>query len=282
VAESVIVGPKINLKPLLPLLKDRPFHLLAVSAHRVRLLECHEFNFRDVTPPELRLSEADVERETDYQPSVQASPAGRPATAKRSQGNVHTQTYEAPDEVRKAEFIEYLHRVVAAAEAVLAPQPLPLIVAAEPEIAGHLRKFLHRGPDETLIVNPFGIDERELVEKAGALLPSPERQALTDALDRINARLGSGDPKVTLRLEELVIAAHDGRVDTAVVSEDATLWGRFDSDRREVIAHGTPGEGDEELINDVILATLEKGGRVLCAKREELPRQALAAALLRY
>lgn len=285
VQESVTVGSRINFKPLLPLLRDRPFHLLAVSAGKVRLLECHEFGFHDVTPPELHISEADVAAESDYEPSIDASPAARPATAKRSQGGtIQSQTYEAPDEVRKAELIEYLRRVADRVEAALAAHSLPVVIAAEPEIAGHLRKLLHlrRRLDQALIVNPFGIDERELVERARPLVPSPERQALADALDRINARLGNADPKVTLRLEEIVGAAHDGRVDTVVVSEDESVWGQYDTESRIVTAHGTPTEGDEELLNDVVLATLEKGGRVLCAARNELPRQALAAAILRY
>jgi hypothetical protein len=285
VPESVTVGRQINLKPLLPVLRDRPFHLLAVSAGRVRLLECHEFGFRDVTPPELHISETDVIDESDYQPTVQTGPTGRPGTAKRSQGGmVQSQTYEAPDEVRKAELIEYLRRVADRVEAALAAQSLPVVIAAEPEIAGHLRKLLHlrRKLDQALIVNPFGIDERELVERARPLVPSPERQALADALDRINARLGTADPKVTLRLEEIIGAAQDGRVDTVVVSESESVWGRFDSETRVLTAHGTPTAGDEELLNAVVVATLEKGGQVLCAARDELPRQALAAAILRY
>jgi hypothetical protein len=283
VPESVTVGRQVYFKPLLPLLSDRPFHLLAVSAERVRLFECHEFTFRDVTPPELHISEKTIADQTEYEPSVQTSPIARPA-ADRSKGIIKSQTYEAPDEVQKAELIEYLRRVAATADTVLAAQSLPVVLAAEPEIAGHLRKllYLRRRFDQTLVVDPFGIAEHELVARARVLVHSPEQQALNDALDRINARLNTADPKVAVRVEEIVAAAHEGRVDTVVVADGETVWGRFDAQTWAVTAHGAPVEGDEELLNDAVLATLEKGGRALCAARRALPRQALAAALFRY
>jgi hypothetical protein len=284
VPEAVMVGRRFYITPLLPLLNSaQAFRLLAVSAGRVRLLECDQFGHRDTTPAELQTSEKDVEAETNFEPSPQLSTAARPA-AGTTTGTVQSHTYEGVDEVRKAELLEFLHRVAARVEQVLKNDPRPLVLAAEPEIAGHLRKFLasHHVVDETLIVNPHGLADADLVQRARALLPDPEDTALADALDRVNARLGSDGAKVAVKLEDIVSAAHDGRIDTVVVAADETVWGHFNPSDHSVVAHGSPVAEDDELLNDVALLTLEKGGRALSTSRSALPRQVLAAALLRY
>jgi hypothetical protein len=105
---------------------------------------------------------------------------------------------------------------------------------------------------------------------------------LHDAEERIRARLGTAEPNVAIRLEEIVSAARFGRVDALLIASDEELWGRFDESSNTVTAHGRPEIDDEDLLNFAALWTLSNGGRVHALKRENLPRQVLAAAALRY
>lgn len=107
------------------------------------------------------------------------------------------------------------------------------------------------------------------------------RAELDGVLEQINARLGTAEPTVAIRLEEILGAATEGRVDTVVVAEDETLWGRFEPGQA-LVAHGKPGPDDEDLLNQAALLTLRNGGRAFALPRERLPRQVPAAATLRF
>ena len=86
---------------------------------------------------------------------------------------------------------------------------------------------------------------------------------------------------MAIRLEEILTAAAEGRVDSVVVAEDEALWGRFEPGH-VLTAHGRPGPGDEDLLNQVALLALRNGGRAFALPRERLPRQVPAAATLRF
>lgn len=110
----------------------------------------------------------------------------------------------------------------------------------------------------------------------------PELDAELDGvLEQVDARLGAAEPTVAIRLEEILGAAVEGRVDAVVVAEDETLWGRFEPGYT-LAAHGKPGPDDEDLLNQAAILTLRNGGRAFAAPRERLPRQVPAAAVLRF
>jgi hypothetical protein len=49
-----------------------------------------------------------------------------------------------------------------------------------------------------------------------------------------------------------------------------------------VMAHGSPGPGDVDLLDYAALMTLRQGGQVTLVGRAELPPSAPTAAILRY
>ena len=253
VAECVVAGRHFHIKPLLGLVaRNRRFHLLAVSAGQARLYEATPF----------ALSERRL-----------ALPAGQPAA-----GSSDTPTPRHPP------LLDHLRQVADAVATELGSDPAPVLLAAEPEAAGHFRKLadLPRLEAETLHVNPFALSPADLHRRAvDALRPAFTAEAAT-VLDQIRARLGTAEPTVAIRLEEIVAAAAVGRVDVVVVAEDEDIWGTFDAKDGTVTGHGTLAGGDEDLLNLAALLTLRTGGRALSATRAELPRGAPAAAALRY
>ena len=100
-------------------------------------------------------------------------------------------------------------------------------------------------------------------------------------LDRIKARLGTAEPTVAIRLEEILAAARDGRVDSLLIAADETIWGHFDEGRGIAAARGTPN-GEEDLLNLAAVMTLATGGTAFSLPRDKLPRSVPAAAALRY
>lgn len=283
IEETLVVGPRFYVKPLLSLFAhDTRFHLLAISARSVRVLECGRYFSKDRTPPELRQSWEDLAKETEFQQGVQFNPPARPRGGTHAM--VRSHGYESPNSVWKNLFVEYLRRVTAAVEADLADDPWPVILAADPETTGHFRKLtrLRTLADEGLVLNPHGLEDRELVERALALLNPPGLASASDTIERAKARLGSGDPSVAIRLDEIVAAARYGRVDSLVVAADEFVWGSFDETNGRLVARSRPEGEDEELLNYAAVETLAKGGTASALPRREIPHHALAVATLRY
>lgn len=281
VHEEATVGHRFVVRPLVPLINGGAFFVLALNQTRGRLLECYDGGWVDRTPEALR-HPPDVARQTDYQPTAAGNPV---APHRRPSANVvGSHSYEMPDEVRKAEILETLQRISSALEATLKDDQRPVILIADTSIAGHFRKLthVHQLAAEGVSVNPNGLGNDKLVKMARALYHPPQDSERSEVLDRVNARAQSGEGPVAVRLDDVVSAAHYGRVDAAIVSVDDRVWGHFDDATGTVAVHERAERDDDELINEAVAETLLKGGRVYHQDRRALPRRSYAIALLRY
>jgi hypothetical protein len=102
--------------------------------------------------------------------------------------------------------LELLHRIAPPVEPLIKRRPAPVILAAHPEVQGHFReiagwKDIH--PDG-LSENPDAVTRDELHRRAYGILEQKRIEARNAAIDRLNARLGTG--KATTRPEEIVPA----------------------------------------------------------------------------
>ena len=280
---DVAVGHRFLVRPLLPLINSGSFMVLALNAARGRLLECDtNGSWVDRTPDMLRHL-PDVAEETDFQPTSAGSPAARHRKA-ASGSVVGSHSYEDPEAVRKVELIEELRRVSSTVEDALKDDHRPVILVADPSTGGQFRKLtgLRQLVAEGASLNPNGLSNDKLVACARAVYRSPEAAARAELAERISARAHSGDGPVATRLNEVVSAAHYGRIDAVLVAEHVSVWGHFDEANDRLTVHNHPQPEDDELLNEIVAETLRKGGRAFIAQRQELPPQSLAAATLRY
>jgi release factor family 3 len=214
---------------------------------------------------------------TDYEETHYGSPVGRHG------GLAKAQSFgDDPDQIRKEELIEFLHRIVPPVEPLIKRSPAPVIVAAPPEVQGHFReiagwKEIH--PDG-ISENPDALTEDELHRLAYALVAPKLAKARAAAVDRLKALLPVG--KATTKPEEIVKAARYARVDTLFLTRDEHLWGWFDESEDRVTVHGSAAEGDVDLLDFAALMASRQGGTVILVERTMLPAAGLAAAVLRY
>ena len=278
VPEEVFLGDHFHIRPLLPLLEDAgSFWLLTISARRTRLYHGSRWEFAEDKELDLPQGVGTIRAMTDYEETQYASPVGRRGTL------AHAQSFgEAPEELRKSELIEFLHRVASAVEPRLKGNPAPVILAAHPEIQGHFREiagwkeFQPGGITE----NPDALTDNELHQRAYALVEPKIADARAAAVDRLNSLLAAG--KATTKPEEIVKAARYARVDTLFLTGDDHLWGSFDESEDRVVAHGSSADGDVDLLDFAALMTLRQGGSVTLVAREALPPPGISAAILRY
>ncbi len=260
--EAVVAGPDFYLKPLLPLMAaNQRFNILALSKTNVRLLTATPFTWSEVPLETLPIevqAELDVRAEADEDdPSL--------------------------EDARRELLVSSPRSIATALKAAIGEDPAPVVLIADPQVAGHFLqqvqiRQIHPQP---LHLNPFALSDAELHAKALDLIHPDLDVDVNAAIEAVNARLGSAEPTVAIRLEEILLAAREGRVDTVIVAQDESLWGNITADG-QVVAHGTPGPDDEDLLNLAAVLTLRNGGRAFALPRARLPRQVLAAATLRF
>jgi len=254
---SVTAARHANIKPLLPILaRQRRFWLLALSTGRARLFSVTPFDCQEIP----------LELEERNAPSM-----GAEGQAAREEGETTT---VLTDEIL---------RVGQAVKARLGQDPAPLLLAAEPRVSGHFQKLapLPNLLPEGLALNPFAFPPAELQKRAlKAMQPLLENE-VQQLLEKIEARLGTAEPTVAIRLEEILHAAEEGRIDALAVAADEAVWGRF-GQGTGLQAHGSPRGPDEDLLNQAAVTALRSGARAFALPRERIPRRCAAAALLRY
>src|SRR5438093_502538 len=169
VAEEAVLGPHFHIKPLLPILDDAgPFRLLAISAKHTWFYQGSRWTFAEVEGLDLPQGVGAIAGITQYENTRYAAPTGR-----HTGGLDKAQSLgEAPEELRKSELIELLHRIAAKLDSHIAANPMPLILAAHPEIQGHFRAIAswRELQPEGITANPEALRPDELHRRAYAMI----------------------------------------------------------------------------------------------------------------
>lgn len=283
-AEQVVVGPGFHVRPLLPVLAaDGAFHVLTITADRVRLFDASRFSIAEVDSVDLPENLDQVKGELDYENQVQAAPVARPHTASISISNA--QVYgDSPEDWRKGRLVEYVRRVAAALEDRLAFDAVPVVLVADAETGGHFQKLSTLGPLLAGVIetNPEAMDRTALHEAAYTIMQPRLDEGRRQAVERFAALLGSGDARAASGIEEVVRAAYQGRIDTLLLAEGESLWGRYHEQADELATGEAFAETGEDVLDEVAVRTLRHGGSTYVLPRGEMPGDVAFAAVLRY
>ena len=80
----------------------------------------------------------------------------------------------------------------------------------------------------------------------------------------------------------IVPAAQFAQVDTLFVVIGQQRWGRFDPDGNRVVLNNEPEPQGEDLLDRAVVQTLLKGGTVYAMEPDQMPDNALLAAIFRF
>ncbi len=291
IPEALVVGSSFHLKPLLPLIsRNLRFAVLALSAGDARLYAATPYAWEelalDILPDALEAGPLDagpLEAGAFLPGAVEALAETQNAPAgSRRRGGARAVEAAARDG-RHAELLEDVGRVANAVRRALADDTAPLVLAAEASMVGHFRR-LARLPQlhpQALTGNPFALAPGELHARATELMRPVLDDAPEAVLEQVRARLGSAEPSVGIRFEEILARAREGRVEAIVVAEDQALWGAG-AGATAVVAHGHQVAAEPDLLNEAAVETLRHGGRAYALPLERLPRHVPAVAVYRF
>ncbi len=288
--EEVVVNSRFTLRPLLPLLADDGnFMILAVTAGRARLFSAtrHGIAEEDADLPQ---GVAEINAETDYdQNNLHAAPPARNSDRTDRGGVSMVKTHNfggSPEGLRKAHLIEYIGRVGVRVRDHLKPFHGPLVLVADEEIQGHLRKETHlQGMlEHGVVTNPDALEPEDLHRRAYAVVKPMFESARRTAVERFNALYGDrgAAERTVTRAEDVMVAAREGRVGVLLLAETDKVWGHFREDYHRAFPLHHETDGSIDLVEHAATETLLRGGEVHVVSKADLPSGASTVAILRF
>lgn len=276
IGERISVGPQFFVRPLLPLMTDPVFYVLALSRNDVRLLRCTLDSSEQValagahTSFEAYMNSAKPDHTLENRTS--AGPSS--GTSKGITGGTST---EAED---RGEYLaHYFRQIDRALNNTLRESCEPVVlVGVEYELSLYRSITTYsRLVSEGVHGAPNSLKGGEMHARAIEALRQHRAKILDQVLAEYNHLVGGG--RATNRLKEIVAAAHDGRVVKLIVSDSLEQAGAMDESTHEVVG-GNGGEYD--LLNDAAVETILHAGQVLVAPNKKMPNGSPLAAIFRY
>ena len=281
VEELVVVAPQFHISPLLPLLGDAAFFVLALSEKRVRLIEASRDEARELAVPDLPGSL----REAFPLEVPETGRAAHAESSRRGPSGDRADTFYGggSGEIdQKDEILQFCRLIDRAIRTALRESSAPLVLAGTAPITAiyrHASTYAHLLP-ETVPGNPDLLSARELQARARPIADRERRRVREAAAERYRNLLGG--ERATNALDRALEAAEDGRVDVLFEPIGIHHWGRYDPVARQPVVHRQPEAGDEDLLNVAAVKTLLTGGTVYAVPAEEMPDAGAVAAVLRY
>lgn len=248
VPELVSVGERFSIHPLVELLADRRFLLLALSQQLARLFTADPWSMRELEVEGFLQGIVEGLPLDQHEESLQVHGAiTGPGSAASFHG--HGGAKDAAAAARE----RYLRAVDHALHAVLRGRKEPLVVAGVTSVVTEFAELTRHGPIIAQVAgNPDRMPAKELQVAAwGAAEPHFLRRR-DEALRRYAALAGTG--RTSDQLEEVVETASQGRVETlfippatAIPSADADTTGAVEEAIADTVLH----RGEVCLVDDV-------------------------------
>lgn len=281
-AERVQVGRRFCVLPLVPLVaENEQFSILAVSAKHVRFLEATRLSVERREIPGMPSSVEEVLSTVEGQREIHFHSVA-PASREQKGSIIHGAGTSVEMEERKQRLLEYCQRINRAVSDFLNERRTPLVLACDTTMLGNYREVNSYAyiKEESIAGNPDGRRDEELRDEAWRIIDKEVKAREREAVNRYG--LAHGQQKALSRIEDIVLAAYDGRVTDLLVQRGVQQWGRFDPESRTVERSGNPSSEYEDLFNVAAVYTLLRDGDVHCAAREEMPGEMAIGAVLRY
>lgn len=276
----VRMGPHFYIRPLLAeLVQPNAFYLLALSQKDTRLLLCTRTSSEEIPfngDARLDFERWDNRQKPDHN-DVNNGAVG--AGVRSAQSALAPKGSDAED---KDEYLAHFFKFVdGKVNEILKDHKEPLVLASveyEQPIYGEVNSYPHLLA-ETVTGAPNSLKSGEMHGRALAALQREYDRRVDEALAVWDHRVGAG---ASSRPTEVVQAAHDGRVQTLLISDSLELTGRFDEASNKMVGRETGRAEDEDLVNDAAAQTILHGGTVLVVPHRKMPNGAATAAIFRY
>ncbi len=278
--ENAVVENRFHLKPLFSLVNgDGRFYVLALSIQKIRLIAASRHSAEELelagVPQSLQEALGDLTWENEQ---LQPRPSQRIARAAVYHGHGNREQNIKPEIVQffnladKA-LLKYMDR-----DAPVVLAGVEYLLPRYHETTEH-PKVLQEG----LTGNADGLSAEQLRDAAWEIVEPYFLEDRRRAAERYGDLSGTG--RSSSRYEDILPAAHDGRIDSLFVARGVRLWGSYDLQKREVHLEEdqtTQRNHSEDLLDLAAVQTFLNGGTVYAVPQQEIPDGQAMAAIFRY
>jgi Bacterial archaeo-eukaryotic release factor family 3 len=281
--ELAIVERRFYLKPLFPLLQgDGRFYVLGISQNRIRLFEGDRDHLHEMElGPEVPKSLTDALGDQLTKGTLQFDVSTPGAQGRTGAPNFHGQG--GGEEDSKTELLNYFNLVDHGLKKLPLDRQAPLVLAG----VEYLFPLFREASEHPHLLatgipgNPDRASAEELHGKAWEIVGPVFLEAEHKAGERFGDLLGNG--RSSSQVDEVLPAAHDGRVETLWVAQGVRLWGHYDAGSRSVETLDERRNGSEDLLDLAAVQTYLNGGAVFSVEPAQMPSEGKPlAAIFRY
>jgi hypothetical protein len=278
--ELAIVADRFHSKPMLALLTfDYRYFILALSQNEIRIFRATRDTVTEIEPSGMppSLAEAVGQRRVDR--GLQSHSA---SSAARGAGRAIVHGHGGGGEEKKETLLAFLRQVDGGMRDLLNEEHGPVILAAVDHLypvyrhANSYSELL----DEWISGNPEVLSAQELHRRAapiaGRHFLEDQQKAAARFLDLLNTNRASS------RLEAILPAARQGRIESLFVAVGVQLWGRFDLSSNETAILDQAAPETQDLLNLAAVSTYLAKGAVYALPPDQVPGNGPLAAIFRY
>lgn len=290
--ELAVVEKRFHLKPLLPLLSgdgDGHFYILSLSRKNIRLLSASRFRVDEIdlesqgVPTSFTEALGDL-KQIQMQASTSSKTPHRFSMGPR--GGPIFSAHATGEENLDADLRNYFERFDHALGRIDIDRRAPVVLAGVEYLLPIYRDVATTFQNicEDALRGNMEIEKAEDLHAAAWEIVEPLfLQERRRAAERFGDLTGSG--RSSTDLNEILPAAHDGRVESLFVARGVRAWGGYDHDKRKITyqsGQDGPRNGNEDLLDLAAVQTYLTSGKVFVVDQQEVPEGKALAAVFRY
>jgi hypothetical protein len=280
--ENAVVENRFHLKPLFSLINgDGRFYVLALSLKNIRLIAASRHGAQEVElPPDVPRSFNEAMGELTRRYSQFQAGTSSKTVARSPIFHGHG----TGEDNLKAEIVQYFNLTDKALLKHM-DRDAPVVLAGVEYLLPRYHETTEHPKvlEEGLPGNADGLSAEELRDAAWEIVEPYFLEDRRKATERYGDLSGSG--RSSSSYQEILPAAHDGRIDTLFVSRGVRLWGSYDVQKREVRLEEDQTlqrNHSEDLLDLAAVQTFLNGGTVYAVPQQEVPDGQAMAAIFRY
>lgn len=277
--EEVLVNSTFYLTPLIPVMTSRDyFYVLVLSKKQAKLYRADAFGMQYIPVPEMPNGVDDVVHfeEKDDQDLYRTDTSGAGAGA-----SFHgTGTGRPDDKTNIAMYFDEVDETLW--KAALNQENVPLLLAGVEYLIPIYKQVAKYKPiwDEAITGSHEYEDTQTLYQQARAKMEPYFHERVAKALNTYGNQ--SATELTSSIPDDIIPAAHYGRIAQLFAQEGEHIWGRFDEMNNQLTIHASQEGDDECLVDKCVIKTLMNGGEVFLLPKEKMPGGSKLAALMRY
>ena len=278
VEEFSLVSDRFYLLPLLNIFNQNDrFFILSLSLKKNRLFEAtqHEIlgiETDDIFPGNIYDSAGhDVVQKTLQMRGEQSGTEGSAMYHGRGEGK----------DDKEREVLKYFEDLDRELNDLLKEYEIPLVIAATENVFAHFRKISnYKNIYPKYVAGNFDEGDVQLIHEKAAEILDPY---FNEMKNEKKAKYGEAAGKTITSLQDVVISADAGRIESLFIEKGKHIWGEYKREEAKIDVHDNPKPLDTGLLDYAARKSFATNGDVYIVDTDDMPEGGSPVnAILRY